>query len=230
MCGVFGFVSYDGKGPHLKRLEKIARVTMTRGPHAFGFAWLTWAGRVKMFKQTGRITDYLGLLRMAADARVLVGHCRYATHGDPGNNLNNHPHPADGGWIVHNGVVHNHEQLADEHDLYPVSVCDSEVLGLLIAESEGRLPARCAAVANVAKGNLVMLGVWGKPARLVAVRRGNPLSVGRVGDGDRFYLGSLADELPGEVVEVPDGTGLEFGPTDLNKFKVGGPLSVPVRR
>ena len=85
---------------------------MARGPHAFGFAWLDWEGRLRMFKQTGKITSNLGLLRMMKNARIIVGHCRYATHGAPENNLNNHPHPADGGWIVHNGVVSNHEELA----------------------------------------------------------------------------------------------------------------------
>ena len=152
MCGVFGFVSYDGKGPNIKRLARIAEVTMRRGPHAFGFAWLDWSGRMHMFKKSGRIIDHLGLLAMAKNARVLIGHCRFATHGSPSNNLNNHPHPADGGWIVHNGVVTNHEELAAEYDLWPVTECDSEVLGLLVAGSRGNFMQRCGAAANVAKG------------------------------------------------------------------------------
>jgi glutamine---fructose-6-phosphate transaminase (isomerizing) len=226
MCGVFGFVSYDGQGPDLKALAKIAEATMARGPHAFGFAWLDWSGRLKMFKRTGRIVDHLGLLAMVADARILVGHCRWATHGDPKNNLNNHPHPADGGWIVHNGVVSNHEELSVEYDLHPVTDCDSEVLGLLIAGSRGTLQTRCAATANVARGNLTMLGVWGRPARLVAVRAGNPLSVGMVRGGERYYLGSLPDELPGKVSELQDRTGVEFGPSVLTAFNVEGEPSV----
>ena len=68
----------------MKRLEAIARVTMRRGPHAFGFAWIDSRGRLKMFKKTGRIVDHLSLLAMAQDAQFLIGHCRYATHGDPG--------------------------------------------------------------------------------------------------------------------------------------------------
>jgi glucosamine--fructose-6-phosphate aminotransferase (isomerizing) len=226
MCGVFGFVSYDGQGPNLKTLAAVAEATMTRGPHAFGFAWLDWSGRLKMFKRTGRITKHLHLLAMARDARMLVGHCRWATHGDPENNLNNHPHPADGGWIVHNGVVSNHEELAAEYDLYPVTACDSEVLGLLIAAAGGTLQERCAAAANVARGNLAMLGVWGRPARLVAVRSGNPLCVGMVRGGERYYLASLPDELPGQVSELPDRTGVEFGPTTLAAFDVAGEPSV----
>jgi glucosamine 6-phosphate synthetase-like amidotransferase/phosphosugar isomerase protein len=163
---------------------------------------------------------------ITTNARILVGHCRWATHGSPGNNLNNHPHPADGGWIVHNGVVRNHEELAAEYDLHPITDCDSEVLGLLIAASRRSLQQRCAATANVAQGNLTMLGVWGHPARMVAVRAGNPLSVGEVRSGERFYLASLPDELPGEVREVPDRSGLEFGPSAMTAFDVEGEPSI----
>jgi glucosamine--fructose-6-phosphate aminotransferase (isomerizing) len=220
MCGVFGFVSYDGKGPNLKVLGQIAATTMSRGNQAFGFAWLDWSGRMKMYKRTGRIVDHLGLLAMAANARMIVGHCRWATHGSPDNNLNNHPHPADGGWIVHNGVVSNHEELAAEHDLYPVNECDSEVLGLMIAGGAGSLQRRCVSTVNETRGNLCLLGVWGHPARLIAVRAGNPLAIGNVPDGERFYLGSLRPGLPGEVEDVPDYSGLEFGPNGVRKFAV----------
>jgi hypothetical protein len=123
-------------------------------------------------------------------------------------------------------VVTNHEELAAEYDLYPATDCDSEVLGLLIATSRGTLAARCAATANVVRGNLVVLGVWGRPARLVAVRAGNPLSVGMVEGGERYYLGSLPDELPGKVSEIADRTGVEFGPNAVTAFDVEGEPSV----
>lgn len=217
MCGVFGFVSWDGKGPSLKRLEAIARVTMRRGPHAFGFAWIDCKGRLKMFKQTGKISDHLGLLAMAADARLLIGHCRYATHGSPENNLNNHPHSADGGWIVHNGVIGHHEELIANHDLHPVTNCDSEVLGLLIEEGNGTLKRRCIEAVQYASGRpLVMLGLW-KPGRLIALRSGNPLSMG-VCDG-RAYFGSLDDGLPGKIIEIKDCGGVDITKDGARMFK-----------
>lgn len=211
MCGVFGFVSYDGKGPNIKRLEAIARVTMTRGRHAFGFAWLDFHGRLRMFKRTGRIVDHLGLLAMARDARFLVGHCRYATHGDPAQVANNHPHPADGGWIVHNGVIGQYDSIVTRNELQPVTECDSEVLGLLIEQASGTFRERSVqAVSEAAGGPLVMLGLWSRPGRMIAIRHGNPLSVGMCGNGERYYLGSLPEGLPGDVSEVPNRSGFEF--------------------
>ncbi len=218
MCGVFGFVSFDGKGPSIKRLEAIARVTMRRGPHAFGFAWMDGAGRLRLFKQTGKIVDHLSLLAMARDARLLIGHCRYATHGDPGNNLNNHPHAADGGWIVHNGVIRDYDEIVGAHGLHPVTKCDSEALGLLIEQGQGTVRERCVEAVQYASGSpLVMLGLWSRPGRMIALRSGNPLALG-VCEG-RVYLGSLKEHLPGNVLEVPDGGGADFTRAGMKAIK-----------
>ena len=208
MCGVFGFVAKSDKGMNLGVLQRIAQVTMSRGPHAWGMAWIDSKGRLKMFKQTGRIVDHLGILRIAADAQCLIGHCRFATQGSPHNNLNNHPHPADGGWIVHNGQVRDYFQVVEGLDLYPNTDCDSEVLGLVIEQTEGRMIDRCVeAVLTLRKAPLVLLGVW-KPGQVVAVRQGNPLHIAKTKHG--YYLASLADGLPGVVKEVADDTALEL--------------------
>jgi glucosamine 6-phosphate synthetase-like amidotransferase/phosphosugar isomerase protein len=209
MCGVFGFVSRDNSSVNLKILERVALVTESRGKHAWGMAWIDGNGRMRMYKQTGRVGDSLALLRMAADARFLIGHCRYATQGNPKINTNNHPHPADGGWVVHNGMIPNYDDLVTAHGLHPVGVCDSEVLGLLIEQADGTLLERCIEAAGaVFMSPLVLLGLW-KPGRLVAVRRGNPLHLGTTSKG--FYLASLADGLPGKVEAVANNQAIEFG-------------------
>jgi glucosamine 6-phosphate synthetase-like amidotransferase/phosphosugar isomerase protein len=220
MCGVFGFVGRNRAPLDLQTLGRIALATERRGPHAFGFAWIDRRGRLKCYKQTGRISDHLGLLALARDARMLVGHCRFATQGSPDDNINNHPHPADGGWIVHNGQVRNYQQLVDAFDLYPVSACDSEVLGLLIERGTGTALDRCCAAVRAASEEqepgtlfgcnqpLVLLGLWPRPDRLVAVRRGNPLHYCKTEQG--YYLASLPDSLLGKVHAAPDRTACLF--------------------
>ena len=58
MCGVFGFVRTDGGRLSLPVLGRIALATQRRGPHAFGLAWIDRRGRLKCYKQTGRIGDH----------------------------------------------------------------------------------------------------------------------------------------------------------------------------
>lgn len=217
MCGVFGFVSKNREPLSMNVLRKIAKVTESRGPHAWGLAWVDQADRIHAFKQSGRISDRLGLLAMAQDAKMLIGHCRYATHGHPSNNANNHPHPADGGWVIHNGVISRHREIAKEYGLRPMTACDSEVLGLLIEKLDGSLLDRCRQTADIAKGwsPFVMMGLW-RDRLIVAKANRQPLHQGETDDA--YYLASLADGLPGEVAEFYDNEVFEFGESDHDLF------------
>ena len=200
MCGIFGFITKDGSGPDLTRLRRIAAETQTRGHHAFGLAWLGADGIIHTFKRPGPATANLGDLNQCRGATAVIGHCRWATHGAPEDNRNNHPHLAGRGWFVHNGVVQNHASLVRRYDFTMMTECDSEVLGLLMARFPGALGLRAARAVEVAEGRLAVLGLWRKPARLLIVRSGNPLCFGETSGG--FYFGSLAGELPGPVATI----------------------------
>lgn len=202
MCGIFGFITKNGRGPDVSRLRRIAAVTESRGQHAFGLAWLAADEKLHAFKRPGPATAALNDLEQCRGAAMVIGHCRFATHGAPSDNRNNHPHPAGRGWLVHNGVVRNHVALAHEYGLVPRTQCDSEVLGLLLARIPGPIEWRAARTAQLAGGPLALLGVWAKPARMLVVRQGNPLWYGQTRDG--AYFGSLPDELPGQPQPVPD--------------------------
>jgi glucosamine 6-phosphate synthetase-like amidotransferase/phosphosugar isomerase protein len=202
MCGIFGFITRNGDGPDLARLKAVAVVTQQRGLHAFGLAWLTHDGQLKTFKRPGAATDRLDDLGRCRGALAVVGHCRFATHGVPRDNGNNHPHRAGRGWLVHNGVVSNHERLTRAYRLDPQTDCDSEVLGLLMARMPGSLLRRAALMARAAAGQLALLGIWRNPARLLVVRGGKPLHFGETSRG--FYFASLPTGLPGNVLPVTD--------------------------
>jgi len=204
MCGVFGFITREGKGPDIARLRRLALRTQTRGEHAFGLAWLNHRGIIHTYKRQGPAQNYLDDLEQCRNAVVLVGHCRFATHGSPADNRNNHPHPAGRGEIVHNGVVFNHDHLVRHYSLHPQSQCDSEILGLLMKRCSGTVAQRAAWTANQTLGDQAILGVWRNPARLLIVRRGRPLCFGY--DPDGCYLASLPEGLPGKVHGVADGS------------------------
>ncbi len=202
MCGIFGFITKTGRGPDVACLQELAVATEQRGRHAFGLAWLGADGRLHTFKRPGPASANLDDLNRCAGATVVVGHCRWATHGVPEDNRNNHPHPAGRGWLVHNGVVANYARLVRRYRLRPRTQCDSEILGGLMARGGGSLVQRAQYTVQVAEGALALLGVWRGPARLLIVRQGNPLHFGDSHDG--CYLGSLAAGLPGRVLPVAD--------------------------
>lgn len=224
MCGVFGFITKDGSRPELARLRRIALETQRRGRHAFGLAWLGRDGALHTFKRPGPATANVDALAACRGATVVIGHCRWATHGNPEDNRNNHPHRAGRGWFVHNGVIQNHHALVRRYHLRPTTECDSEVLGLLMRRFPGSLGLRAARVAERADGNLVMLGVWRNPARLLIVRHGNPLCFGETAGG--YYFASLPEGLPGKVREIIDAYAgvLTLGDDGLRHeaFSIGG--------
>lgn len=197
MCGVFGFIASDEAGPNIERLADLAVSAERRGPHAFGWAYLNADGRLLHYKSPGRVSEHLDLLEDLVGARAVIGHCRFATAGSPENNLNNHPFACDGGFIIHNGVIPEAEEIAARLSLRPVSECDSELLSLLVETAEGRtyrerVLAAVEAVMPPARA-LVLAGLW-KPGRLVLARAGNPLFVGRGRRG--LYFGSSPGPLP----------------------------------
>jgi glucosamine--fructose-6-phosphate aminotransferase (isomerizing) len=209
MCSVFGFVARRQSPVDLHQLRKIVEANIRRGPHAFGFAWIDSRDRLHCYKQAGRLTDAMGVLSLARDARMLIGHLRYSTHGSPTHNINNHPHPVDGGWLVHNGVIRNYERLLDRYDIAPVSECDSEVLSHLVERSpEATYVRRTAEAVDRTEGPLATLALWARPNKLIAVRRGNPLHYGYTAAG--VYLATLDEGLPGKIREAADGFAVEM--------------------
>ena len=208
MCAIFGFIAQHGRGPRLETLEAIVEMNECRGPHAFGFAWIDSRGILRQYKQTGRLTDHLPLLAMLQDARMMIGHLRYATHGSPQDQINNHPHPVDGGWLVHNGIVHNDDELVLDHDLLQVSECDSEVIGLLIENGRGELPNRTKQAINKTHGPLAMMALWNRPQTMLVARRGNPLHIAPTSDG--VYLATLGGSLPGTAKALTENSLVEM--------------------
>lgn len=224
MCGIFGYVTKDGRGPDLARLRRIAAETQLRGHHAFGLAWLGDDGPIHTFKRPGPATADLGDLDPCRGAKAVIGHCRWATHGAPEENRNNHPHTAGRGWFVHNGVVLNYQSLILRYGFDPQTECDSEVLGVLMARSPGSLGQRAVRMAQLASGTLAVLGLWRAPTRLLVVRSGRPLYFGETPGG--FYFGSMPGELPGRVTPITDEYAgvLTFEDARLHHqgYKIGG--------
>jgi glucosamine--fructose-6-phosphate aminotransferase (isomerizing) len=130
-----------------------------------------------------------------------IGHTRWATHGRP-SVTNAHPHIDCTGRIalIHNGIIENHHELADElfkveHDLE--SETDTEVLAHLIESAlllnpAGGLVAAVRAALRRVRGAFALAVVnRDEPDLIVAARRVSPLIMG-VTDTEAF----LASDIP----------------------------------
>lgn len=197
MCGIAGAIQNGKSKITIKTLKAMANGIVKRGRHAYGCSWIGEDGRIRMHKWSGAITDNLDIFDRMAGCKAVIMHTRWATHGNAEANENNHPHPVEGGWLVHNGQIPNYEDLIEEFDLLNSSECDSEVLGLLISEFEGSLIERAKKTIDLCDRTrpLCMAAILPNPVRLVVAKRGNPLfvSVGRSGN---LYFSSCRQGLP----------------------------------
>ena len=118
MCGIAGFcLSADEKvdAPQLSR--SLLREIMSRGKDATGAAWVEYdktAGKTKVVVSKApvaatRFDPFLKTMPMWTRRAIL--HTRWATKGDPQNNLNNHPIVSGSVIGVHNGVLSNDDAL-----------------------------------------------------------------------------------------------------------------------
>lgn len=143
MCGIMGFINKDPKGELtdnqrmniLGLLEGIS----DRGLDASGIAIYHGgdskhndhynASLFKWPRNSMDLADSKYLQRMLdRPVRALIGHARAATHGEPKNNMHNHPFVSRKGtvFLVHNGIIYN-EGKSEVQDLL-LGECDTEVL------------------------------------------------------------------------------------------------------
>lgn len=135
MCGVFGAV---GSSIDTKLLMSAAGEASKRGPHAFGFSWLS-GNEIQTYKGTGPLSDSLDTLARTNGARWIVGSSRMATFGSWRENKNNQPLTVPGVSIVHNGNVYNASEILFSLGWTPKTESDTEaILALAVSGTEIR--------------------------------------------------------------------------------------------
>lgn len=188
MCRIFG-MSY-GDVPERLTTAEMAMIMypalVHQGPHAWG--WMSTDENfdgIDWEKTPGRCDTRKAQAQQAANIdpnpRWFVGHVRYATHGKPEDNRNNHPIPHDNIVGVHNGVLKNHDRILDvtgRED--PKAIVDSEAIFAAVnkwghkkglSKIEG---AMVTVYADVRKPKLLYIGrTQGRQLSLGFTTRGN---------------------------------------------------------
>jgi glucosamine--fructose-6-phosphate aminotransferase (isomerizing) len=211
MCGIVGYTGHRQAYPvilkGLKRLEY-------RGYDSSGVA-LLHENNLNVYKKKGKVAELEEtLIGKNLEAKIGIGHTRWATHGEP-SDRNAHPHTSAGGEIamIHNGIIENYAQI--KQDLINkgytfTSDTDTEVLLNFIEDikknNECSLEeAVRIALKRVTGAYCILLIEQSNPDTIIAARKGSPLVIG-IGKGEHFLASDASPiiEYTKEVVYVND--------------------------
>lgn len=190
MCGIVGAVS---KRPVAKLLLDGLKRLEYRGYDSAGIAVIDSEHQLKRLRVTGKVRELEGALNAnPLQAYMGIAHTRWATHGAP-SEQNAHPFIShDKFALVHNGIIENHavlrEKLIQEGYQF-LSETDTETAVHLIhyhyTKTNDFLSAIRVAVSELE--GAYALGIFSTdfPSRVVGVRQGAPLVIGK-GKGENF--------------------------------------------
>lgn len=232
MCGIVGYVGRERCAEVL--MEGLKNLEY-RGYDSAGLA-LQGANGIESLKRVGplkNLAEALGERNGSfLQAKVGVGHTRWATHGKP-SAANAHPLIGGNGGVavVHNGIVENHAELRkglEERGHAFDSETDTEVIAHLLAERmEERgesLREALSASLGLLQGSFAVAAVSdAEPDKIVAARHQSPLVVG-LGSGENF-LASAVQALLGEThrfLVVENGEVVEVTDSSVGIFTLGG--------
>ena len=228
MCGIAGYL---GPQPVEQVLLTALERLKYRGYDSAGIAVQT-ANGIALRRAAGKLEHLAEKLgEQPVTGRAGIAHTRWATHGAP-TETNCHPHLSTDHRIavVHNGIIENHDALRRElQDAGAVftSQTDTEVIPHLIdslyhSKAGGDPVAAVRAALPRLSGSFAFAVIFADfPGRIIAVRQGSPLLIGRGHDSVM-----LASDIPAllphasEVIYLNDGelADLELGRIAISTF------------
>jgi len=194
MCGIVGYTGQQAAVPII--LDGLRRLEY-RGYDSAGICTMNGHG-AEMLRSEGKLANLERLLtKTPLGGTIGIGHTRWATHGRP-LEKNAHPHRAGQIFVVHNGIIENHQELKEELERLGhtfSSDTDTEVISHLIEHQMKLGDDFATAVRNTLrelKGAYALCILCeGEPGTLIAARHGSPLVVGL---GEREFL--VASDIP----------------------------------
>ncbi len=182
MCGIVGGTSERNILPIL--VEGLRRLEY-RGYDSAGVAFKK-NGTISITKNKGRVEQLAKKLNLKENQSNLgIAHTRWATHGIP-SEKNAHPHASKNIFVVHNGIIENHNELKAQLKAEGIrfsTQTDSEVIAHLIKTYTEKGQSFEKAVFNALKKlkGAYALGILDKndPEQVIGVRNQSPLVLGK---------------------------------------------------
>ena len=182
MCGIVGGISERNVLPIL--VEGLRRLEY-RGYDSAGIAFKKNRS-ILSAKTIGGVERLSKKIKTHQNQSTLgIAHTRWATHGEP-HEKNAHPHNSKDIFVVHNGIIENHEDLRSKLRAEGVrfsSQTDTEVIAHLIQTFIEKGKSFEQAIISTTKElrGAYALGIIDKnnPESLIGVRNQSPLVVGR---------------------------------------------------
>ena len=222
MCGIVGVASEE------QVTDKLINGLLRQEYRGYDSSGLAVFGKdsneVQVIKRAGKVSELQQAINeVPTRGNTGIAHTRWATHGVP-TEANAHPHHSKGEvYIVHNGIIENHQELRTTLLALGYSFesgTDTEVVAHLIhakLEDKSSLAEAVKEAVKDLEGTYALGAIHIKePQVVVAARRGSPLVLG-LGAGenliasdqlaisdytDRFIFleeGDLAEITPQEV-------------------------------
>ena len=182
MCGIVGGTSERNILPIL--VEGLRRLEY-RGYDSAGAAFKK-NGSISVVKNLGRVEQLAKKINLKNNSTNLgIAHTRWATHGVP-SEKNAHPHNSKDIYVVHNGIIENHQDLRAKLEAKGIkfySQTDTEVIAHLIQNhlEKGKSFEQAVIEASRELKGAYALGIINKkdPEQLIGVRSQSPLVVGK---------------------------------------------------
>jgi glucosamine--fructose-6-phosphate aminotransferase (isomerizing) len=190
MCGIVGAVT--GRNIEKVLIEGLKRLEY-RGYDSAGIAVVDDEDALQRVRAKGKVKELEhALTESLLRGRTGIAHTRWATHGVP-SVQNAHPLiSSDEIAIVHNGIIENHDSLREsltQKGYRFTSETDTETIAHLLhyhySQSSDMLTATRATVAELQGAYALGIISSRYPDRLIAVRQGSPLVIGK-GAGENF--------------------------------------------
>ncbi|HCB11139.1 MAG TPA: glutamine--fructose-6-phosphate transaminase (isomerizing) [Cyanobacteria bacterium UBA11991] len=196
MCGIIGYV---GRNSVLDILLDGLKQLEYRGYDSSGVA-LKCGDKIEVYKAVGKLNNLRDKLephrKNLLDAKMGIGHIRWATHGAP-TIVNAHPQTCNCGRlvVVHNGIIENYKELRaklEKEGCVFKSQTDTETVAHLVAQIYEKTQNLTQAVALATKEleGAYALAIMhnNEPNTLVVTKRNAPLVIGVADDG--YYAAS----------------------------------------